>query len=60
MKKKLTVIKVGGKVVEEESSLNALLNDFTKLEGSKVNILAISEADFSVLSSKSFTNVIIL
>ena len=36
MKKKLTVIKVGGKVVEEESSLNALLNDFTKLEGCKV------------------------
>lgn len=42
MKKKLTVIKVGGKVVEEESSLNALLNDFTKLEGCKVLVM---EAD---------------
>ena len=32
----LTVIKVGGKIVEEESSLNQLLNDFAAIEGYKV------------------------
>lgn len=33
---KLTVIKVGGKIVEEENSLNQLLNDFASIEGHKV------------------------
>ena len=33
---KLTVIKVGGKIVEEESSLNELLQKFSKIEGNKV------------------------
>lgn len=28
MKEKLTIIKVGGKIVEEESTLNQLLTDF--------------------------------
>lgn len=36
MKQKLTVIKVGGKIVEEEASLNRLLDDFAKIEGFKV------------------------
>ena len=36
MKEKLTVIKVGGKIVEEESTLNRLLNDFAAIEGHKV------------------------
>ncbi|NDV80459.1 acetylglutamate kinase [Bacteroides sp. 51] len=36
MKQKLTVIKVGGKIVEEEASLNQLLNDFAAIEGNKV------------------------
>lgn len=36
MKQKLTVIKVGGKIVEEETSLNQLLNDFAAIEGNKV------------------------
>jgi len=36
MKKKLTVVKVGGKIVEEESTLNQLLNDFSSIEGFKV------------------------
>ena len=31
----LTIVKVGGKVVEEEQSLNALLDDFASLEGQK-------------------------
>ena len=31
MKEKLTVIKVGGKIVEEEATLNQLLADFRKL-----------------------------
>jgi acetylglutamate kinase len=35
-KKKLTVIKVGGKIVEEPETLTSLLNDFTKIEGYKV------------------------
>lgn len=33
---KLTVIKVGGKIVEEEATLKALLADFSKVEGRKV------------------------
>jgi acetylglutamate kinase len=33
---KLTVIKVGGKIVEEESSLNDLLQKFSKIEGNKI------------------------
>ncbi len=36
MKQKLTIIKVGGKIVEEESSLNNLLNDFAAIEGHKL------------------------
>ena len=36
MKEKLTVIKVGGKIVEEEATLNQLLNDFAAIEGHKV------------------------
>jgi acetylglutamate kinase len=33
---KLTVIKVGGKIVEEEGSLKSLLADFSAIEGKKV------------------------
>lgn len=33
---KLTVVKVGGKIVEETESLKQLLNDFSKIEGYKV------------------------
>lgn len=36
MKAKLTVIKVGGKIVEEEVTLQKLLNDFAAIEGPKV------------------------
>jgi acetylglutamate kinase len=36
MKEKLTVVKVGGKIVEEAESLNALLNDFARIDGRKV------------------------
>ncbi|MCQ2198962.1 MAG: acetylglutamate kinase [Paludibacteraceae bacterium] len=36
MMEKLTVIKVGGKIVEEEATLKALLSDFSKVEGRKV------------------------
>ena len=35
-KEKLTVIKVGGKIVEEEATLNQLLADFSAIEGYKV------------------------
>lgn len=35
MKEKLTVIKVGGKIVEEEATLNQLLNDLQPLKGIK-------------------------
>jgi len=35
---KLTVIKVGGKIVEEETTLQQLLSDFSKIEGPKVLI----------------------
>jgi acetylglutamate kinase len=34
--KKLTLIKVGGKIVEEPTSLKQLLTDFAKIEGHKV------------------------
>lgn len=33
---KLTLIKVGGKIVEDDQSLNRLLNDFAAIEGHKV------------------------
>lgn len=36
MKQKLTVIKVGGKIVEEEASLCKLLDDFAAIDGYKV------------------------
>lgn len=36
MKEKLTLIKVGGKIVEEEATLNQLLTDFSAIEGYKV------------------------
>ena len=32
MKEKLTIIKVGGKIVEEESTLNQLLADFSAIK----------------------------
>lgn len=38
MKEKITVIKVGGKIVEEEHSLSALLDRFAAIEGHKVLI----------------------
>lgn len=36
MKEKLTLIKVGGKIVEEAASLHKLLADFTAIQGHKV------------------------
>lgn len=36
MKEKLTLIKVGGKIVEEEATLQSLLSDFAAIEGRKV------------------------
>ncbi len=36
MKEKLTIIKVGGKMVEEEATLNRLLADFSAIEGYKL------------------------
>lgn len=36
MREKLTIIKVGGKIVEEEATLNQLLNDFAAIKGHKV------------------------
>ena len=33
---KLTIIKVGGKIVEEDNSLKQLLRDFSKIEGYKI------------------------
>ena len=38
MKQKLTVVKVGGAVVEDEAQLNLLLKDFSAIEGKKVLI----------------------
>ena len=34
--KELTVVKVGGKIVEDEESLQQLLRDFSAIEGAKV------------------------
>ncbi len=36
MKEKLTVVKVGGKIVEDEASLARLIEDFARMEGAKV------------------------
>lgn len=36
MKEKLTLIKVGGKIVEEEATLHALLDDFAAIRGHKL------------------------
>lgn len=38
MKEKLTIIKVGGKIVEEQESLNNLLDRFATIEGCKILI----------------------
>ena len=38
MKEKITIIKVGGKIVEEQDSLAALLDSFSAIEGNKVLI----------------------
>ena len=35
-KNKLTIIKVGGKIVEEPETLNQLLEDFSNIEGYKL------------------------
>ena len=40
MREKLTVIKVGGKIVEEEATLRQLLNDFAAIAGHKVLVQA--------------------
>ena len=36
MKEKLTVVKVGGAIVEDEAQLNQLLKDFSAISGKKV------------------------
>ena len=36
MKEKLTIIKVGGKIVEETDTLNRLLSDFSAVPGYKL------------------------
>ena len=36
MKEKLTIVKVGGAVVEDEQQLSQLLKDFSAIEGRKV------------------------
>ncbi|MDD3194747.1 MAG: acetylglutamate kinase [Paludibacter sp.] len=36
MKEQLTIVKVGGKIVEEDLSLQQLLNDFSKIDGHKL------------------------
>ena len=36
MKEKLTIVKVGGKILEESESLNLLLDEFSAIEGSKL------------------------
>lgn len=41
MREKLTVIKVGGKIVEEEETLCKLLDDFAAIEGYKCWCMAV-------------------
>ena len=36
MKEKLTIVKVGGAVVEDEAQLARLLKDFVAIEGHKI------------------------
>src|SRR3712207_6982254 len=36
MREKLTIVKVGGKIVEEEATLFQLLDDFSSIEGYKL------------------------
>lgn len=36
MKEKLTIVKVGGKIVEDPETLSVLLTDFAKIEGRKI------------------------
>ena len=38
---KLTLIKVGGKIVEEPDTLQQLLRDFSSIEGHKVLVLSL-------------------
>ena len=47
---KLVLIKVGGKIVEEEETLRQLLNDFAAIEGYKVSASVIRRP-FTILLS---------
>ena len=46
---KLTLIKVGGKIVEEPETLKQLLSDFAKIEGYKILVESL-ESIFYCLS----------
>ena len=48
MKEKLTIVKVGGKIVEEKESLTRLLNDFSHINGAK---LGLTGADMNAIHS---------
>ncbi len=50
MKKKLTLIKVGGQIVEEPETLKALLADFSKIEGCKVLVHGVGRAATRIAS----------
>ena len=45
MKEELTIVKVGGAVVEDEAQLAQLLKDFSAIEGRKVRYLCMVEAE---------------
>ena len=45
MKEKLTIVKVGGAVVEDEAQLSQLLKDFSAIEGKKVLVWTANEKE---------------
>lgn len=41
-KDKITVVKVGGKIVEEQGSLDRLLRDFAAIDGFKLDLSGVA------------------
>ena len=54
---KLTIIKVGGKIVEEEQSLKQLLADFAKIEGYKILTKGLTPIKFYNYYNKKATDI---
>ena len=56
---KLTIVKVGGKIVEDESTLQQLLGDFSSIDGPKVLIHGGGRSATKIAASLGIESVMI-